>query len=79
MNMVPSKKSKEKILLPILVGQDQNIPPGCSWTNKLSMVGKPMAFWNKSEQGSSRYDLNPLCQTSPKQNYNDIDYIIYNI
>jgi len=57
------------------VGQDPNIPPGCSWTNKLSMVGKPMAFWNKSEQGSSRYDLNPLCQTPPKQNYNYIDYL----
>ena len=57
------------------VGQDEKIPPGCSWTDKLSMVGKPMAFWNKSKQGSSRYDLNPVCHVEPKQDYNYIDYL----
>jgi len=40
-------------------GIDENIPPGCSWADKLGGAG--MAFWNKSSVGKHRHDINPIC------------------
>jgi len=48
-------------------GSDDNIPPGCNWTDKLSMVGKSMAMWNNSTIGKRRYDIHPVCYMPPKK------------
>ena len=48
-------------------GSDDKIPPGCNWTDKLSLVGKSMAMWNNSLIGNRRYDIHPICYMPPKK------------
>ena len=48
-------------------GSDDKLPPGCGWTDKLSVVGKSMAFWNNSLVGKRRYDIHPVCFMPPKK------------
>ena len=48
-------------------GYDTNVPPGCSWTDKVSHVNNSLGFWNKSSTGNKRYDLHPICNNPPPE------------
>jgi hypothetical protein len=57
------------------MGDDPNVPPGCSWTDKLSLVNNSMGLWNKNLVGKRRYDLHPIHYQPPHKTSSALGFL----
>jgi hypothetical protein len=56
-------------------GDDPNVPPGCSWTDKLSLTGNSLGLWNKNLVGKRRYDLHPIHYQPPHKTSSALGFL----